>query len=277
MIDSHCHLAGEEFAADLEAVVERGRTAGITRALVILAAQDEAEWQRAQALPALWPVVRFAVGVHPHQAQLFAADPAAAAAAVAGRLDQSPHVHAIGEIGLDYHYDVSPKDAQQAVFRGQLALAQARGLPVAIHTREAEADTLQLIGEALARGPLAGVFHCFTGDPAVAERAVATGFYLSFSGILTFPRAVELREAVRVVPLDRLLIETDAPYLAPVPHRGKRNEPSFVTLTAAAVAQARGLSVAELVAAIGVNYDRLFAADRPQTTFPQALSADAPR
>ncbi len=221
--------------------------------------------------------MRFAVGIHPHQAQLFAADVDAAAAVVAGRLAQSPHVRALGEIGLDYHYDFAPKDVQRAVFRVQLALAQARALPVAIHTREAEADTLQLIAEAQARGPLAGVFHCFTGDAAVAERALATGFYLSFSGILTFPRAVELREAVRIVPLDRLLFETDAPYLAPVPHRGKRNEPAFVALTAAAVAAEKGVPVAELVATAGANYDRLFGAEAPQTAFPQGLSADAPR
>ena len=277
MIDSHCHLAGDEFAADLDAVIARARAAGIDRALVILAAHDDAEWARAQALPALWPAIRFAVGVHPHQAHVFAAEPDAAAATVAARLDQSPLARAIGEIGLDYHYDFSPADVQQAVFRAQLALAQARGLPVAIHTREAEADTLRLIAEAQARAPLAGVFHCFTGDAAVAERAVATGFYLSFSGILTFPRAVELREAVRVVPLDRLLIETDAPYLAPVPHRGKRNEPSFVTLTAAAVAQERGLSVPELTTAVTANYDRLLAGQQPQTASTQALSDSAAR
>ena len=277
MIDSHCHLAGEEFVADLAAVVARAREVGISRALVILAAQDDAEWARAQALPVLWPAVRFAVGVHPHQAHAFASDPAAAAGAVAARLDQSPLVRAIGEIGLDYHYDFSPKDVQHAVFRAQLALAQARGLPVAIHMRDAEADTLRLIAEAQTRGPLNGVFHCFTGDAAVAGRAVATGFSLSFAGILTFPRAVELREAVRVVPLDRLLLETDAPYLAPVPHRGTRNEPAFVTLTAAAVAGERGMAVADLVAAVTANFDRLFAAERPQPAVAQALSADPPR
>ena len=277
MIDSHCHLAGEEFVADLAAVVARAREVGISRALVILAAQDDAEWARAQALPVLWPAVRFAVGVHPHQAHAFASDPAAAAGAVAARLDQSPLVRAIGEIGLDYHYDFSPKDVQHAVFRAQLALAQARGLPVAIHTRDAEADTLRLIAEAQTRGPLNGVFHCFTGDAAVAGRAVATGFSLSFAGILTFPRAVELREAVRVVPRDRLLLETDAPYLAPVPHRGTRNEPAFVTLTAAAVAGERGMAVADLVAAVTANFDRLFAAERPQPAVAQALSADPPR
>jgi TatD DNase family protein len=277
MIDSHCHLAGEEFVADLDAVVGRAQAAGITRALVIVAAQDDDEWARAQALPTRWPAVSFAVGVHPHQAHLYAADPAAAAQAVTARLDSSPHVRAIGEIGLDYHYDFSPKDVQVAVFRAQLALAQARGLPVAIHTREAEADTLQLIAEAQSSGPLSGVFHCFTGDPAAAARAAATGFFLSFAGILTFPRAVELREAVSVVPLNRLLLETDAPYLAPVPHRGKRNEPAFVALTAAAVAKARGLTVDELADAVTGNFDRLLAVERPQTAFPQALSDAGPR
>lgn len=277
MIDSHCHLAGDEFVVDLDAVLGRARAAGITRALVIVAAQDDGEWARAQALPGRWPAVHLAVGIHPHQAHLYAADPAAAAAAVATRIGQSPHVRAIGEIGLDYHYDFSPKDAQVAVFRAQLALAQGRGLPVAIHTREAEADTLQLIAEAQSRGPLEGVFHCFTGDAAAAARAAATGFSLSFAGILTFPRAVELREAVSIVPLNRLLLETDAPYLAPVPHRGKRNEPAFVALTTAAVAQERGMTVDELVHAVTANYDRLFTVERPQTAFPQALSDAGPR
>ena len=275
MIDSHCHLAGEEFVDDLPAVIARAQAAGVTRALVILAAEQDDEWARAQALVARWPAVRFAVGVHPHQAHLFAADPAGAAREVARRLAGSRLVQAIGEIGLDYHYDFSPRDVQLAVFRAQLALAQAHGLPVVIHTREAEADTLALIAEAQAGGPLAGVFHCFTGDPAMASRALATGFYLSFAGILTFPRAVELREAVRIVPLDRLLVETDAPYLAPVPHRGKRNEPAWVAATLAAVAAARDVSVAALAATVRDNYDRLF--EGPQIAQPQGLSGPAPR
>jgi TatD DNase family protein len=263
MIDSHCHLAGEEFIDDLAAVVGRAQAAGVTRALVILAAEQDAEWARGQALAASWPAVRFAVGVHPHQAHLFAAAPATAADAVATRVAGHPLVRAIGEIGLDYHYDFSPREVQQAVFRAQLALAQTHGLPVVIHTREAEDDTLALIADAQARGPLAGVFHCFTGDPAVAARAIATGFYLSFAGILTFPRAVELREAVRLVPIDRLLVETDAPYLAPVPHRGTRNEPARVTATLAAAAAARGVPIDALEAAVHDNYDRLFAGSRP--------------
>ncbi len=277
MIDSHCHLAGEEFVADRAAVIGRARDAGIERALVILAAEDDAEWGRGQEVAAAWDAVRFAVGVHPHQAHVCSGDPGGAARAVAARLAASPLVRAVGEIGLDYHYDFSPREVQQAVFAGQLALAQERRLPVVIHTREAEADTLRLIGEAQSRGPLAGVFHCFTGDPAVAERALATGFYLSFAGIVTFPRAVELREAVRIVPLDRLLVETDAPYLAPVPHRGTRNEPAWVGLTLAAVARERELPAAALAAAVRDNYDRLFAAERPQIAPSQGLSAPGPR
>ncbi len=277
MVDSHCHLAGEEFVADRDAVIARARAAGIERVLVILAAEDDAEWTRGQAVAAAWPAVRFAVGVHPHQAHVFAADPAAAARAVAVRIDASPLVVAVGEIGLDYHYDFSPRDVQHAVFRAQLALARERRLPVVIHTREAEADTLQLIAEAQAQGPVRGVFHCFTGGPAVAERALATGFSLSFAGILTFPRAVELREALRMTPLDRLLVETDAPYLAPVPHRGARNEPAWVVETLAVAARERGLGAAELGAIVRANHDRLFADTRSQLTPAQGVSGDASR
>lgn len=260
MIDSHCHLAGSEFADDLPDVLARAREAGLERALVIVAAEDDGEWARARVLAGQWDGIDLATGVHPHQAHLFAADPEGAAAAVARRIEAWPDVRAVAEIGLDYHYDFSPRDLQQAVFRAQLALAQARGLPVALHTREAEADTLRLIDEARSRGPLTGVFHCFTGGPEVAARALATGFSLSFAGILTFPRAVELREAVRTVPPDRLLVETDAPYLAPVPHRGRRNEPAWVRGTAETVARERGLSVEEVGALTSRNYERLFGA-----------------
>jgi TatD DNase family protein len=262
MIDSHCHLAGEEFQADLPDVIARAQAAGVDRVLVILAAEDDAEWARAQRLAAAWPAVRFAVGVHPHQAHVFAADPAAAAQAVAARIEASPRVSAVGEIGLDYHYDFSPRAVQQAVFAAQLGLAQARGLPVVIHTREADEDTLRHIAAAQAHGPLAGVFHCFTGGEAAADRALATGFHLSFAGILTFPRAVELRVTVRRVPADRLLVETDAPYLAPVPHRGRRNEPAFVAETLAAAARERGVDAGALAATVAANYDRLFAVER---------------
>jgi TatD DNase family protein len=257
MIDSHCHLAGEEFVADLDKVFARARQAGVDRLLVIVAAEDDAEWARATALAVRDSGIDLAVGVHPHHAHLFAADPQQAARVVASRLDGHPAARAVGEIGLDYHYDFSPRDVQQAVFRAQLALAQARGLPVAIHTREAEADTLALIHEAQRAGPLRGIFHCFTGDAAAATRALATGFSLSFAGILTFPRAGDLREALRATPIERVLLETDAPYLAPVPHRGSRNEPAFVAVTAGVAARELGLSQDALTAQVVANFESL--------------------
>jgi TatD DNase family protein len=255
--DSHCHLAGEEFAGDLEAVVARARETGVSRALVILAADDDAEVERAARVEHVWPTCRFAVGVHPHNAHRFADDPAAAADLVARRLDQLTSARAVGEIGLDYHYDFSPPDVQHAVFRHQLRLARARRLPVVIHTREAELETLQILRE---EGPLelSGVFHCFTSDIDSANRALGAGFYLSLPGILTFPKAGALREVARTVPLDRLLIETDSPYLAPVPHRGKRNEPAFVARVAEQLAHERGVDRATIDQALDRNFDTLF-------------------
>jgi TatD DNase family protein len=257
MIDSHCHLAGREFIDDLQAVVDRAREVGVARALVILAADDDEEIARAADVTRAWPAVRFAVGVHPHAAHRFADDPARAAAVVASRL-VSPDVRAIGEIGLDYHYDFSPPNVQQAVFRAQLRLARERGLPVVLHVREAEADTLRILEEEGAGAGLRGVFHCFSGDTTSAARALATGFYLSIPGIVTFPKAAALRDAVASIPRNRLLIETDSPYLAPVPHRGKRNEPSFVARTLETVATAQDVTPAMLGEALVSNFDALF-------------------
>lgn len=254
MIDSHCHLADEAFAADLDAVIGRAREAGLTDALCILSAGDEAEAQRARNVRLRWPAVRFATGVHPHSAGDFA-----------GRVDASADVtlaHAetfgacgIGEIGLDYHYDFAPREVQQAVFARQLALARERRLPVIIHTREATDDTFAILKDS---GEVRGVFHCFTGDSAMARRAVDIDFYLSFAGIVTFPKAAALREAARLVPADRLLIETDSPYLAPVPYRGKRNEPAYVARVLESLATLRGEAAADLEAAVTANFVRLF-------------------
>jgi len=257
MTDSHCHIAGEEFAGDLAEVVGRARAAGVSRALVILAAEDEAETARARSVRAVWPECRFAIGVHPHHAHRFGADPAAAAALVAARLDAEPAARAVGEVGLDYHYDFSPRAVQREVFRVQLRLALARDLPVAIHTREAEADTLEILRDE-GGGRLRGVFHCFSGDAGAAVRALATGFYLSIPGIVTFPKAGALREAVCAIPADRLLVETDSPYLAPLPHRGKRNEPAYVARVVALLAEARGISPGEIDAVTDANFDTLF-------------------
>ena len=257
MIDSHCHLAGREFADDLEAVVMRARDAGLVRCLVILAADDDLEFEHAERLARLWPDIRFAIGVHPHHAHKFADSPEAAAGLTANRIDMLPPACGVGEIGLDYHYDFSPRDVQHAVFRAQLRLARARGLPVVIHTREAEDDTLRIISEE-SGGELRGVFHCFSGTVDAAQRALETGFHVSIAGIATFPKASELRESARRVPEDRLLLETDSPYLAPVPYRGKRNEPAYVTRTLDLIAELRGLDRATLGARLVQNFDELF-------------------
>lgn len=257
MIDTHCHLAGDEFEKDLPSVVSRAREAGVAAAVVILAAQDEAELSRWAVVHTAWTETRAAVGVHPHQAGLFAGNPSGAADLLLSRLDSLAGVCAVGEIGLDYHYDFAPRDVQQAVFRAQLAVARARDLPVVIHTREAEADTLALLEEG-GRVDTRGVFHCFSGDAAAAARALATGYFVSIPGIVSFPKAEALREAARRVPLDRLLLETDSPYLAPVPYRGKRNEPAHVMRVAEVVAALRGTGVGELTAAVRENARRLF-------------------
>ena len=257
MIDSHCHLAGEEFAADLEAVVQRARDAGLAHALVILAADDDAEIERAARVRDLWPDVRFSIGVHPHAAGTFGDTPPAAAGLVDNRIDLEPLARAVGEIGLDYHYDFAPRDVQQQVFREQIRLARRRGLPIVIHTREADADTFAILAEESA-GDAGGVFHCFTGDRAMARRALDVGFHVSLAGIVTFPRALELREVAKLVPLDRLLIETDSPFLAPVPFRGTRNEPSRVTRVAQAIAEVRGTDPEAVGEAARLNFERLF-------------------
>lgn len=272
MIDSHCHLAGAEFVPDLEAVIARARARGLVRCLVILAAEDDEEIERADQIAGLWPGVRFAIGVHPHQAHTFADNPDAAAGLTAHRLDLVPASCAIGEIGLDYHYDFSPRAAQQAVFRAQLRLARQRALPVVIHTREADEDTYRILDEESA-GDLRGVFHCFTGTAAAAARALATGFHLSIPGIVTFPKADALREASRTIPADRLLIETDSPYLAPVPHRGQRNEPAYVTRVLETVAAARFVDEPSMAATLIANFDALFSDRKAQ--HPHELESPA--
>ena len=257
MTDSHCHIAGEEFIADLAAVVERARSAGVSRALVILAAEDDAEIARAATVLAAWPECRFSVGVHPHHAKVFASNPQAAADTVAARLDALPAGRAIGEIGLDYHYDFSPREVQHEVFRVQIRLALERDLPIVIHTREAEDDTLRIIREE-GHGRLRGVFHCFTGDRAAADRALATGFFLSIPGVATFPKAETLRQAAAAAPADRLLVETDSPYLAPIPYRGKRNEPSYVAKVVEQLAAVRGVTAGVIGEETDRNFERLF-------------------
>ena len=264
MIDSHCHLADEQFAADLDAVVARARGAGVDGALCILDALNEEEASRAHRVAETWSAVAFAVGVHPHQAG--AVDHAT------GGLDGiAPFVRraveardgscAIGEIGLDYHYDFALPEIQVEVFRRQIALARELGWPIVIHTREADADTLDAI-RAEGCGAVQGVFHCFTGDAAFARQALDLGFHVSFSGIVTFRNAGAIREAAAIVPPDRLLAETDSPYLSPVPYRGRRNEPARVSQVIDTLAEVRGATRDQIVEATRQSYRRLFGSSR---------------
>jgi TatD DNase family protein len=258
MIDSHAHLADEAFADDIDAVLDRARAAGIESILCVVDASDPAEVARAGEVSARWSGIRTTAGVHPHRAAPFAGRPGDAGDLVASRVTEDPAVRAIGEVGLDYHYDFAPRDAQRAVFAAQVALARSRDLPLVIHTREADEDTIAVLEEE-GGGEVRGVFHCFSGDARLADRALRLGFYVSFSGILTFPRARAVREAAAAVPLDRLLVETDCPYLAPVPHRGLRNEPAWVGETLLALAAIHRADPGALSARIGLNYRDLFA------------------
>jgi TatD DNase family protein len=257
LIDSHCHIAGPEFADDLDQVIARARDAGVGRAFVILAADDQPELEQANQVSARWGDVRFSIGVHPHAAGKFESDPEEAAREVARAIDAQPLSRAIGEIGLDYHYDFAPREVQQQVFREQIRLAQQLKRPIVIHTREAEDDTFRILTEERA-SEIGGVLHCFTGDRDMARRALDIGFHLSLAGIVTFPRALELKEVARMVPLDRLLVETDSPFLAPVPHRGKRNEPAHVARVAEVIAELRNTSAEAVAEVTGENFDRLF-------------------
>jgi TatD DNase family protein len=256
VIDSHCHLADDVFEADLEAVIERAREAGLEAALCILAAGDAGEGRRAENVRAAWPAVRFAVGVHPHQAKECAGQPGRAERLLRDAFT-SLDVVCVGEIGLDYHYDFSPRDVQHDVFVEQLATARALGVPIAIHTREADEDTFATLMED-GRG-VPGVFHCFTGGIDRARRALDLGFHLSLAGILTFPKATDLVEVARFAPADRLLVETDSPYLAPVPHRGKRNEPAFVARVVDRLAEIRGEDPVDVARRTTANFRALFA------------------
>jgi len=235
-------------------VVGRARAAGLTGAMVILSSGDDAEGERAGRVAAAWPEVRFSVGIHPHQAGQQADRLDAAIERLEADLTGHSAV-ALGEIGLDYHYDFSPRDVQQAVFRRQLRIASQRSLPVVIHTREATEDTFNILREEGAGVRV--LFHCFTGGVEMAGTALEMGAWLSFAGIVTFPKADELREVAKMVPADRFLVETDSPYLAPVPFRGKRNEPAFVAKVVERLAEVRGVAAAAIAAQSVANFQAL--------------------
>ena len=250
LIDSHTHLDDAQFNEDRAAVIERARAAGVERMLAIGTGGGPPDLEAGVRLAGEYPFVLATVGVHPH-------DASKATEATFERLRElaaHPKVVAIGEIGLDYHYDFSPRDVQRAVFSRQLAIAAEAALPIIIHTREAWDDTFEILRREW-RGE--GILHCFTGDAVQARQALDAGFHLAFGGVLTFPKAEPVREAARITPSDRLLIETDCPYLAPVPHRGKRNEPAFVLETARRLAEVRGQTVEEIAALTADNFERL--------------------
>jgi TatD DNase family protein len=251
LVDSHCHLDDEQFADDRDATIERARAAGVDRMMAIGTGGGPADLEVAIRLAEQYPFIDATVGVHPHDA----AKATPETFARLGELARHAKVLAIGEIGLDYHYDFSPRDVQRSVFAAQLDLAARARKPIVIHTREAWDDTLALIRETGL--PHGGIMHCFTGGPKEAEQALELGFHLSFGGILTFPKAGDLREAAAMTPEERLLVETDAPYLAPVPHRGKRNEPAFMVETARRLAEVRGVMIDDIASITTRNFDRL--------------------
>ncbi|MGA2715036.1 MAG: TatD family hydrolase [Bryobacteraceae bacterium] len=252
-IDSHCHLDDARFSDDLEAVLDRASAAGVTRILSIGTGDGPPEIDRAVRLAERYEQVYASIGVHPHDAAKVKPQTLDDLRALAAH----PKVVAFGEIGLDYHYDFSPREVQREVFVAQLNLARELGLPITIHTREAWDDTMSILRETLRGEQVMGVMHCFTGDPAQAREAIDMGFYLSYGGVLTFKTAENVRDSARITPDDRLLIETDAPYLAPIPYRGKRNEPSMMIETARKLAEVRGTTPDRIAAVTTANFERL--------------------
>ena len=255
-VDSHAHIDGEEFDADRDEVVARARAAGV-RAILNVGTGDPhgGNFERALEVAERYEGVYAAAGVHPHDARLY---DDAAEQSLLGVLRGSERMVALGEIGLDYHYDNSPREVQQEVFARQLRLAREEGLPVIIHSREADEDTAVILRRELDSSGTRGVMHCFGGGPALAEAALGLGFMVSFAGNVTFKKAEALREVAAAVPLERLLVETDCPYLAPVPHRGRRNEPAYVVETTRFLAGLRGVSHEELGRVTSENFARLF-------------------
>ena len=253
LTDSHCHLDDARFAEDLDAVLDRASAAGVTRILSIGTGDGPPEIDRAVRLAEKYERVYASIGVHPHDAAKVTPQTLDDLRA----LGVHSKVVAFGEIGLDYHYDFSPREVQREVFAVQLRLARDLALPITIHTREAWDDTMSILRETLRGEKVTGIMHCFTGDPAQAQEALDMGFHLSYGGVLTFKTAENVRESARITPDDRLLIETDAPYLAPIPYRGKRNEPSMMIETARKLAEVRGTTPDRIAAITTGNFERL--------------------
>lgn len=252
LIDSHCHLNYKGLIEDQENVLERARAAGID--LMLNIATRESEWDAVLDTAIRAPDVWATVGIHPHEAD---EHPHVDTAKLVERAAH-PRVVGIGETGLDYYYDHSDRDRQQKSFRAHIAASRDTGLPLIVHTRDAEEDTLAIMRDEMGKGAYPGVIHCFTASGAFADAAMALGFYISISGIVTFKSAKDLQETAARLPLDRLLVETDSPFLAPVPHRGRPCEPAFVADTARFLATLRGESIEQLATATSANFRTLF-------------------
>jgi len=265
LIDSHCHLDFPDFAAEIDGVVERARQAGIGRLVTI--STRVRRHREVLAIAERFADVYCSVGTHPH----YAHEELDVSAADLVARTRGEKVVALGEAGLDYHYDNSPREAQERGFRTHIAAARETGLPLVIHSREADADTARILEEEMDKGAFAAVLHCFTGGPDLARRAVALGHFVSFTGILTFKNSTALRAIAGELPADRILVETDAPYLAPGRYRGKRNEPAYVVETAKVLAETRGVSFDQIARQTTDNFFRLF------TKVPRPAAAEASR
>jgi TatD DNase family protein len=258
LVDSHCHLDYyKEEDGELDAVVARARAAGV--ATMVTIGTRISEFERVRRIAERYDDVYCTVGIHPHEA---ASEPEIDVAGLV-ELTKHPKVIGIGETGLDFYYDHSPRDRQAEVFRTHIVAARESGLPLIVHSRGADAETAEILQAGAAAGELQGLIHCFSTTRQLSDKAIEIGFMISLSGILTFKNAIELREIAQEIPVEHLLVETDAPYLAPVPHRGKRNEPAFIAHTANHLAELRGMAPAELAAATTANFFRLFTKARP--------------
>ena len=252
IIDSHCHLDFPDFAPERDDVVARARAAGLTRMITISTRVDK--YDAVRSVAEAYDDVFFTVGTHPHQAHL---DPETSAERIVSLSNHRKCV-GIGEAGLDYHYDKAPRDVAARVFRTHIRAARISGLPLVIHARDADVDTAAILVDEMGKGAFKALLHCFTAGPALARTALDLGLSISFSGVLTFKNSSELRAIAADVPFDRLLVETDAPFLAPMPYRGKRNEPAYVVETARVLADIKGVSFDEIARATTANVLRLF-------------------
>jgi TatD DNase family protein len=252
LIDSHCHLDFPDFSGELDAIIDRARAVGVGR-MVTISTRIKRHGDLI-AIAERYDDVFCSIGTHPHNAH----EELDVAVNEIVRMTEHRKVVAIGEAGLDYHYDYSPRDAQERGFRNHVAAARATGLPLVIHSRDADDDMARILEEEMGKGAFKAVLHCFTGGRVLAQRAIALGLSISFTGIVTFKKSDELRAIAAALPSDRILVETDAPYLAPGRYRGKRNEPSYVTETAKVLAETRGVSADEFARQTTDNFFRLF-------------------